>query len=174
MWAGILEWATANHVGDLASVAGLLISVTGFLATLIGVVRSKRAAERAERAAREARDGIRLFDTVVDFSDTIAILDGIKLAHREGRWDGLPDRYATTREALIRLRAVPGQLSDEHLDVVQTALSNLRRLEHVVETALLSRAPLDAAAINSTLSGDIDRLYRVLVDLKRSGIGGLG
>lgn len=172
MWIAFLDWMAANHVGDLASVAGLAISVVGFMATLIGVFRSKNAAERAERAAREARDSIRRFDTVLDFADTIAILDGIKLAHREGRWDGMPERYATTRKALIRMRAASGELSPEQVGVIQTALSNLQRLETVVEATLPTGNPLDAPAINSTLSGDIDRLYQVLVELKRSQTGG--
>jgi len=60
--AGILNFITANKIGDLASLAGVVISLVGFAVTVVGVFRSKRASERAEAAARAARDSIRIFD----------------------------------------------------------------------------------------------------------------
>ena len=62
----VLSWIAENHVGDLASIAGVAISVIGFLATLWNVRRSKSAAERAELAASEARSAMRGYQTVSD------------------------------------------------------------------------------------------------------------
>lgn len=163
---------TANHIGDLASIAGLLVSIVGFLATIIGVFRSRRAAEQATKAAREARDSIKLFDIVVDFTSVIALLDQIKRDHREQRWSTLPERYAEGRKSLIRLRSENEAFTDVQCRVIQSALTNLGRLERKVIEAQAKNLALDAVNFNSKLSVDVDRLYEVLVDLKRMKTGG--
>jgi hypothetical protein len=81
---------TDYHIGDLASVAGLVISIIGFLVTIMGVWRSKSAAERAERAANEARRQIRAYETVADFSATIALMEEIKRLHRANQVSSRP------------------------------------------------------------------------------------
>jgi hypothetical protein len=70
----ILRWIVENHVGDLASLAGVAISVVGFAVTVWNVRRSKSAAERAETAANEARRMIRGYETISDFSAAIALM----------------------------------------------------------------------------------------------------
>jgi hypothetical protein len=107
----LLHWIAKNHLGDLASLAGVAISIVGFGATLWNVRRSKSAAERAEAAANEARRAMRTYQTVADFSAGIAIMEEIKRLHREGRIDPLLDRYAALRKALIGVRRMAPSLT---------------------------------------------------------------
>jgi hypothetical protein len=99
-----LNWITENHIGDLASLAGVIISFIGFVVTVWNVRRSKSAAERAEVAANEARRVIRFYETVSEFSAAIAIMEELKRLHRLGATDVLLDRYAALRKALITVR----------------------------------------------------------------------
>lgn len=90
----ILPWLKDHELaGTWADVSGFLIAIFGFAATLWNVSSSKHAAIKAQEAAQAARDSIRRFDTIVDFSTAIAVLEDIKRAHREnGLSPGLPER----------------------------------------------------------------------------------
>ena len=172
VWADFLLWLKDNQVGDLTGIAGIIISIGGFFATLIGVFRSKAAAERAEEAAKSARESIRMFDTVVDFTSAIAILEEIKRAHRSGQWILLPDRYAAIRKLLISLRSSNGDLSDEQISSIQSALANLTSIERRVEKSLSNPDTiLNHVRFNNVISDDIDKLFAVLSELKTSKTG---
>ena len=94
----IIQWITENHVGDLASIAGIFITIIGFCVTLWNVWRSRSAAERAEMAANEARRMIRSYETVAEFSSAITLMEEIKRLHRSRQLDMLPDRYSALRK----------------------------------------------------------------------------
>ncbi len=172
MWANTLIFISAYKIGDLASLAGVLISLVGFAVTVVSVLKSRRAAERAQIAAKAARDGIRLFETVVDFTQTISTLEELKRAHRYGQWQILPDRYAAVRKVLISLRTSNPGLTERQNTVIQEALSNLRLYETNVERGLSSGGAPNAAKLNASLSRDIDDLVAVLGEIKMASTGG--
>ncbi len=80
----ISQWIAENHVGDLASLAGVAISIVGFVVTVWNVRRSESAAERAEAAANEARRAMRIYQTVSDLASAIAIMEEVMRLHRHG------------------------------------------------------------------------------------------
>jgi hypothetical protein len=164
----ILPWLKHHELaGTWADVSAFFIAIIGFAATLWNVIRSKNAALKAQEAAQAARDSIRLFDTIVDFSTAIAVLEEIKRAHREtGLSAGLPERYAAIRKQLIVLRASSADLSDNHRAVIQDAIANLSTMETYIEKAFANKAELPVAKFNSLLSRDIDKLVDVLTSLK--------
>jgi hypothetical protein len=103
----MLQWIAENHLGDLASLAGVAISLIGFVVAIWNIRRSKSAAERAEAAAMDAQRMIRVFEAVSDFSAAIALMEEIKRLHRTtGPIQILPDRYAALRKMLIGVRAL--------------------------------------------------------------------
>lgn len=165
-----LAWLKSHEFASTwADVSGFFIAIVGFAATLWNVVRSKNAAIKAQEAAQAARDSIRQFDTIVDFSTAIAVLEDIKRAHREtGVSDALPERYAAIRKQLIVLRASSVDLSDGHRAIIQDAIANLSTMETHIEKSLASKIPLPVARFNSLLSRDIDKLVDVLTSLKTS------
>lgn len=172
MWAAFLTWLKDNQIGDLTGLLGLAISLIGFAATLIGVFRSKAAAERAEQAARSARESIRLFETIVDFSAAIAMLEDIKRGHRQGQWLQLLERYAAIRKVLVTLRAGTIGLTASQRTAVQATLTNLAAIETAVEESLDDPETLRSASFNRTVSQDIDRLLGVLIEIKNAQAGG--
>ncbi|MGE5270662.1 MAG: hypothetical protein ACM3JG_13425 [Thiohalocapsa sp.] len=146
------EWISKNHIGDLASIAGLVVSIIGFVATLVNVWRTRSAALRAEQAANEARRMIRGYETVADFSATIALMDEIKRLHRTGQLEMLPDRYAALRKALIGIRRLSPSLDDEQDKVLQGAITTLSTTEHAIERAIASASSPDFVRLNRLFS----------------------
>ena len=171
-WQLLLTWVVDHHIGDLASIAAVAISVVGFLVTIIGVMKSKNAAQRAEEAANNTQESIRLFDTVVDFSAAISILEEIKRMHRQKSWSLLPDRYATIRKLLISLRSSGEKLTEAQSAIIQNALVNLRTIETQVEKSFGNVEGLKPARFNALISDDIDNLVTVLSELKSTRVGG--
>jgi hypothetical protein len=164
----LLAWLKQRELASTwADVSGFVIAIVGFGATLLTVLKTKDAATKAQRAAQEARNSIRLFDTIVDFSSAIAILEEIKRAHRlNGISDTLPDRYAAIRKQLIVLRSSSVALTDEQQTAVQEAIVNLRDMEKRVEKALSGTELISMVRFNSGISKNIDRLVEVLTQLK--------
>ncbi|WP_155931316.1 MULTISPECIES: hypothetical protein [Methylosinus] len=166
----IIGWIGENHVGDLASIAGVGISVIGFMVTVYDVRRSRKAAELAQQAAQDAKNSIQIFETVVDLSAAIQMLEEVKRAHRNRQWEALPDRYANLRKTLISIRR-SSDLSDEHASVFQAAIANLRDMEQAVEKSLPNMPQGSHHRFNELLSKDVDELAGVLAELKFSEIG---
>lgn len=171
MWSNFLAWLRDNQIGDLTGLIGLVLSLFGFAVTLVGVYRSKTAAERAERAARSARESIRLFETVVDFSGVITMLEDIKRGHRQEQWPQLLDRYAAIRKLLVTLKAANVDLSVEQRSEIQLALTNISDIESTVESGLSDPEGLRFEHFNQIVSQDIDRLQSILVAIKGAGAG---
>lgn len=119
MWLSFLNFLKDNQIGDLTGILGLFISFIGFSVTLIGVFKSKASSERAEKAAKSARDHIIFFDTVVDFTSAITILEEIKRHHRQEQWVLLLDRYSMIRKLLISLKASNVDLNDDQKTIIQ-------------------------------------------------------
>ena len=165
----ILDWIGANHVGDLASVAGVAISIIGFFVTVWNVRRSKSAAERAEVAANEARRLVRSYETVADFSAAITIMEEIKRLHRTGELDMLLDRYAALRKVLIGVSRVSPLIDPEQSRKIQSAITTLGTLENLIEGCRANQSPPDFVRLNRLLSRDIDNLHAVLVDMQIAG-----
>jgi hypothetical protein len=166
----ILVWLKERELASTwADVSGFLIAILGFAATLWNVSRSKNAAVKAQEAAQSARDSIRRFDTIVDFSTVIALLEEIKRAHREtGVSDALPERYSAIRKQLIVLRTSSSNLSDDQRAIIQNAIVNLSTMENHIEKALADKSTFPIAKYNSLVSRDIDKLVDVLTYLKSS------
>jgi hypothetical protein len=163
----VLAWLREHDLASTwADVSGFLIAIGGFAATLWNVRKSRNAAVKAQEAAQAARDSIRLFETVVDFSTVIALLEEIKRAHRETGVSKVP--YSAIRKQLVVLRASSVPLSNEQNTVIQNAIANLRTMEKHIENALANRTDFPVAKYNALFSRDIDELVGVLTYLKAS------
>lgn len=160
-----LQWIATNHIGDLASLAGVAISIVGFIVTVWNVVRSRSAAERAESAASEARRIVRRYEAVSELSAAIAIMEEIKRLHRVGQVDILLDRYASLRKALIGVRKL-GPAVDQEMDTaIQSTITTLATMETHVERSRFDRSLPDFARLNRLLSRDIDQLHAALLEM---------
>lgn len=164
----LLRWIADNHIGDLASVAGIVISITGFAVTVWNVLRSKSAADRAEAAAAEARRAIRGYEALSDFSAAIAIMEEIKRLHRIGETTIILDRYAALRKLLIGVRQLSPEIDDSIRIRIQSAVTNLTAMEHYLEKSRAEGTTPNFVRLNRLLSRDVDDLQAVLVAMADS------
>src|SRR4051794_34857305 len=165
----LMQWITENHVGDLASIAGVFITIVGFFLTLWNVWRSRSAAERAEIAANDARRMICSYETVAEFSSAITLMEEIKRLHRSRQLEMLPDRYAALRKTLIGVRRLAPSIQDSQDTKLQTATTTLTTIEGAIEKSIHGGSHPDYARLNRLLSRDIDALHAVLIDIKAVG-----
>lgn len=165
-----LSWLRLHELASTwADVSGFVIGIVGFAVTIGAVLKSKNAAVAAKEAAQAAKESIRLFDAVQDFSTAIAILEEIKRVQRgNGISETLPDRYAAIRKQLIMLKSSSVPLSEDHLAIIQNAITNLSTMENLIEKALESRGAFPIAKYNTLISADIDRLVEVLTFIRNS------
>lgn len=169
--ATIFQFVSENHLGDFASILDVLVTIIGFIVTIINVIRSRRAAELAKDSVEYAISSIKKFETVVDISSVIGMLEEIKRSHRSNQWAILPDRYATLRKTLINIRE-SRDLSDKHSTVIQGTIVNLTDMEKAVEKSLPDVPPNMHIRFNALLSEHVDALAGVLAELKFSESGG--
>jgi hypothetical protein len=149
---------------------GILVSALGFGATLWQVRRSRNAALAARAAANEARDTVRLYDTLSDLSQALAIMDEAKRLNRAKRWEVLLDRYALAKKLLVHMKAQNPSLGHQHTQAIASTISQLGTLEDVLEQALQdgSDPTKRVAHFNSILSKQIERLDGLLAEVKAS------
>jgi cell fate (sporulation/competence/biofilm development) regulator YlbF (YheA/YmcA/DUF963 family) len=169
----VLTWFVPHDIGSTAAIADFFISIIGFAITIYGVNKAKSAAEAAKRAARETQERVQKFDTIVDFSAAIAILEEIKRLHREQAWQTLLERYSAMRKLLVQIRHSGIALTDEQNTVVQRSLTHLITLEDQVERAIATDVKLKVSKSNLLISEDVDGLVTVLTQLKNQPVGAL-
>ena len=162
----MLEFIANNHLGDLASIAGVVISIIGFIIAIWNILRSKSAAERAQKAAEETHGAIRKYETVSEISAAVTKMDEIKRLQRAGNIEHLPDRYADLRKILITVRSLAPELTDGQQTIIQEALTTLTSVEAHIDKCNAKGLPLNIAKINKLISQDEDALQAVLVDLR--------
>jgi hypothetical protein len=154
--------------GNIASLLGLLVSVLGFGFTIWQVLKTKRVAEAAKEAAEEARLQILRSEGLVELASALKAMEEIKGLHRQGAWHLLPERYASLRQSLLKIKgtAAPA-ISEEHQSVFQGAIQHLTDMESKVERALAAQQqPSNVLGMNKVMSLQIDKLVVVLTAMR--------
>ena len=143
---------------------GSFVGVLGFLASVGGLVYAllaRRAAKSAEQAAREARRETRR--TVsrsrrsADTGRAIALINRLKVLHRDGRWDYALELYQELRSTLSDIHA--SMLDDlaEIRDTISDAIRRITELEDEVNRARYeNREPNDVPQLDGVIN-DIQR-----------------
>lgn len=153
----------AGHWGDLASLVGLAIVIWASLS-------AKNAAEQARDAARQVKDRIATLDTLADVSAALAIMEEIKRLQRAGAWTIALDRYSTLRRHLVRVEQINPGLTDLQRRQVAHSIVQFRVVEATVERGISAGAAgLNFADVNRVVSGQIDRIERVMIAIKQAG-----
>lgn len=155
-----------DHLGDLASIAGLLLGLVGFTATIIGVWRSRKSAQRAQEAAEEARQAVMRSQTISDVSSAVTRFEEIKRLHRVKAWQFLPDQYSRLRLMLVAVRTTSPDLTNKERATIQGAVQHLSDMEKLVEKSIGNSNEIDGPKLNSIISTQMEKLTEVLETLK--------
>lgn len=154
--------------GDFASVAGLIVSVIGFAFTIWGILRAKNAAQRAKEEARKVGETISKFDTMMELSEVITIMEEVKRLHRINAWVILPDRYSVLKRKLITIRSASSDISDEHRASLQGVIQNINEIEKKVERVLFTPdSSPNVVQMNEIVSEQLDTVNETLASLRQ-------
>lgn len=172
LWSDFFFWYSKYNVGDLLTIAQTIGGGLGFLFTILAAKKSRAAAERAEIAVEEVKDEIRRLETIVSFSDVINLLQELKVAHREERWDVVLTKYDKVRMIVVTIRSSGYFLTDEQRSRLNSAYQTIKELEDRVEK-LFKKSPdrLDPSKFNKKISANIDDLSEIFAVLKNTNNG---
>ena len=117
----------SEHWGSIASVVGVIISVIG-LAWAIGEARG------AKSAAQEARDEIGRHLLIVDLERAVALIQRLKLLHRESRWEAALEQYQTLRAMTSGVIARCNEMDAARRERLVSARAAIGVMEDYVES----------------------------------------
>lgn len=144
--------------------AGIGIGTAGLIASLIGVLYAylaRRAAKSAETAAQtasqETRRTVSRSRRAADTGRAIALINRLKMLHRDGHWDYALELYQELRSTLGDIHAsMPDDLT-EIRNAILEAIHKISELEADVNRARYEkREPDNVPGLDGVLS-DIQR-----------------
>jgi hypothetical protein len=147
------------------------LGLLGLALTFWQVWQAKSAAQASKEAAESTKDSIRIFDTIVDFSSVINVLEDIKRMHRQPNRHLLLERYSSARKMLITIKSA-GMISGvDHHTVLQSAISSISLFEKELEKTKADPPVMDTPRYNALVSKNIDSLLGILLEIKQSRAG---
>lgn len=155
------------RLGDLASIVGLAVALVGFALTFWAAWRARTAAEAAAEAARQAREQILTFHSTTSLASVVSRMEALKVLHRAGRIDHMPERYSALAGDLMAIRTRNPSLAAEERAIMQRSVLLFRGMEYEIDLATqqgVSR--LDIAQLNRAISRTFDELTTLLHDLE--------
>ena len=160
------------NIGDWASILGVLVALIGFAVTIWNSLQSKRAAETAERVVNKIRQDLTRSDTIAELSKIITSLEEVRRLHREQAWSVLPDRYSSLQSALVTIKGISNDLTDEDLVTIQGTIGQISSISQQVEKKLAQKdTAIDVVRVNNILAEETKCLQEILVSI-RMKIGG--
>ena len=148
--------------GNFVGVLGLLASIGGLVYALL----ARRAAKSAEQAAREARQETRR--TVsrsrrsADTGRAIALINRLKVLHRDRHWDYALELYQDLRSTLSDIQASMPDDMAEIRNAVSDAIHRITDLEAEVNRARYENGePSDVPQLDGVLSDIQESLERL-------------
>ena len=121
-----------NNWGDLASALGLAASVLGLMAAAWAALNARSA----RQAAVEARDRISRSLAATDLERSVALIQRLKLLHRDEHWEAALEQYQALRSMLSSILARHAELESGERERLFEARALITSLERQVEEAL--------------------------------------
>ena len=117
----------SEHWGGIASVIGVIISV-------IGLAWAIREARGARSAAQEARAEIGRHLLIVDLERAVALIQRLKLLHRESRWEAALEQYQALRAMTSGIIARGPEIDLARRERLVSARAAIGVMENYVES----------------------------------------
>ena len=147
------EWA-----GLGIGAGGLIASIAGLIFAYLARRAAKSAEAAADRASEETRKAVSRSLRTVETGKAIALINRLKVLHRDGRWDYSLELYQELRSILNDIHAsMPDDLA-EIRDAISDAIHEVTKLE----------ADVNRARYETREPDDVPRLDGVLSDIQRN------
>ncbi len=167
MAEGLAALLDTYRLGDLASIVGLAVALVGFALTFWAAWRARTAAEAAAEAAERAREQVLTFHSTTSLVGVISRMEALKVLHRAGRIDHMPERYSALAGELMAIRSRNPSLTAEERAIMQRSVLLFRSMEHEIDQAAQdNERHVDIAQLNRAISLAFDELTALLHDLE--------
>lgn len=146
-----------------------MLSTLGFGVTWWQLARTRRAAVAARDASKAAVESVGRADTLSDIASVQSGLHELQVALRGARYETALLRSQHLREILARVRTRKGFESDKRQLRVQKMVTDLRKLQDVMEGIMAKPANADgfsAAAANKILGNAAAELGAWIEELR--------
>ncbi len=130
--------------GDLTSILGVGVSAVGLVWAIREARGARSAAQAAERATHATTDRIGRNLAVVDLERAVALIQRLKLLHRDSRWDAALEQYQALR---WMLSSILSRHTDLEVDR-RTRLAEARNQVSIMEQSVERRAALNVTPDN--------------------------
>ena len=139
--------------GSFVGLISLFITIIGFGIAIWQATRARRSAEAAETAAIETRAAITRVLAVVDLERAIALIERLKLLHRDGKWQIGLEHYQGLRQMLADIDSRHPDPSVELHRIFREAIIQIKVIEDNVDKAISEEAtPTDSHNYNNKLN----------------------
>lgn len=142
----------ADNWGSFVSLAGLVVSFGGLWWAIVraGQARtsaqeSRDAAAAAQKASEETQNAIKRTLTIVDLQKAIALVDRLKLLHRDSKWEMSLGHYQTLRAMLADIESSYPDTTEDVSIVLREAVLQISVMENNVDRALQENSTPSAA-----------------------------
>jgi hypothetical protein len=152
----------STNWGDIVGAVGLVITIVGFGVAIYQATRARRAAAAAEAASRETSQAIARVLTVVDLERAVALIQRLKVLHRDGKWEASLDHYQTLRAMLTDIDARHPNPTQELRATLGEARSRITAMDVGVDRALRANRDPDRARefnlVLNTIQEDLEKI----------------
>lgn len=124
-----------EHWGDFASLLGFAITIIGLWWAIRTAREAQKSATAAEAASVETRDAITRVLTIVDLERAIALIQHLKVLHRENKWQASLEHYQTLRAMLADIDARHPATTPELHATLREAIMQIKFIEDDVDMA---------------------------------------
>ena len=148
-----MEYVRDNW-GSFVSLVSLIITVVMVGFAIRRASQARESAKAAEVASIEARGAITRVLTIVDLERAIALVQRLKVLHREAKWEACLEHYPDLRHMLTDIRTTHPAPTPQVLTVFRDAIQQLTAMEDSVDRAVREGVqPSGVARLNITLNG---------------------
>ena len=138
-----------NHWGDLASALGLAVGALGLAMAAWAALNARSA----KQAAVEARDRIGRSLAATDLERSVALIQRLKLLHRNERWEAALEQYQALRAMLSSIIVRHADLEPGERARLVEARTLITSMERQVDEALVDGKRVEnLTAMNSQLN----------------------
>ena len=153
-----LEWA-----GFGIGIGGLIASIAGLVFAFLARRAAKYAEAAADRASQETRRTVSRSRRTVETSKAVALINRLKVLHRNGAWAYVLELYQELRSSLSDIRASLPTETGELGEALREAILMIREIEDEVNRAHYeSSAPADILQIDGILNDIQQNLEKLL------------
>ena len=148
----VMEYVRDNW-GSFVSLISLIITVIMVGIAIRRANQARMSANAAEAASIDARGAITRVLTIVDLERAIALVQRLKVLHREAKWEACLEHYPDLRHMLADIQTTYPNPSPEVLAVFKEAIPQITTIENNVDRAVRDVAqPSGVTRFNAILN----------------------